>query len=78
MKPLAPELEAKIDEINGWMLSGDQEEVARRARVDSSWVSKVLNKKMTPTKKVLDAAIEVMEENKTRFQIKPQSNLRIA
>jgi transcriptional regulator with XRE-family HTH domain len=75
MKPLAPELEAKIDEISGWMLPGDQEEVARRARVDNSWVSKVLNKKMTPTKKVLDAAIEIMNENKARFEITPKMKI---
>lgn len=68
MKTLPLELEAKIDEINGWLFYGDQKEVAKRARTQESRVSEVLHKKRTPTKKILDAAIEVMNENKARFQ----------
>jgi hypothetical protein len=68
MKPLAAELEAKIDYVNGWMFSGDQKEVAKRANTWESRVSEVLNKKRAPNKKILEAAIEVMMENKARFQ----------
>lgn len=76
MKAIAPELEAKIDEVKLWMLEGDQDEVAKRAKVDKTRVSKVLNKRITPTKKVLDKAIEVMNENKHRFEC--SQNMKIA
>jgi transcriptional regulator with XRE-family HTH domain len=75
MRPLAPELEAKIDEVNGWLFYGDGKEVARRARVQKSRVSEVLNKKRTPSKKILDAAIEIMNENKARFEITPKMKI---
>lgn len=68
MKPISPELEAKIDEIKLWMFDGDQKQVAKRARVSETWVSRVLNKKTGPDKKVLDYAIELMNENKARFE----------
>jgi hypothetical protein len=74
MKKIPPELEAKIDEVRSWMLEGDQGEVARRARVDKTRVSKVLNKRIAPTKRVLEAAIEVMNENKARFEIHNNAN----
>ena len=61
-------MDSKIDEVRSWLFEGDQNEVARRARVDKTRVSKVLNKRITPTKKVLEKAIEVMMENKARFQ----------
>lgn len=69
MKPLPSELEAKIDEIKGWMLDGDQKEVAKRARTWETRVSQILNKRIAPDKIVLDAAIQVMNENKARFEI---------
>jgi hypothetical protein len=75
MRTLPPELEAKIDEVKSWMLEGDQDEVARRARVDKTRVSKVLNKRIAPTKKVLDAAIEVMEDNRARFHCSQQMKI---
>lgn len=76
MKALPPELEAKIDEIKSWMLfEGSQNEVARRARVDKMRVSKVLNKRISPTPKILDAAIEVMNENKARFECLPKMKI---
>lgn len=75
MKPLPTELDAKIDEIKLWMFEADQNEVARRAKVDKTRVSKVLNKRIAPTKKVLDAAIEVMEENKARFHCSPKMKI---
>lgn len=76
MKPIAPELEAKIDEVKLWMLEGDQKEVAKRSRTDEPRVSKVLNKRVPVNKKILEAAIEVMNENKARFEIQPK--LKIA
>lgn len=69
MKALDPQLLAKIEEIRGWMLDGDQKEVARLSRTDEPRVSKMLNKKITPSKRVLDAGIEVMNKNKVRFEI---------
>lgn len=76
MKALSPELEAKIDEVNGWMFYGDQKLVAKKSRMPESRVSEVLNKKRSPNKQILDAAIEVMNENKARFEIQPK--LKIA
>lgn len=67
MKPLPPELDAKIDEIRSWMFNGDQAKVARRSGRDEPWVSRVLNKKLPPDKKIISAALEVMEENKAHF-----------
>jgi hypothetical protein len=71
MRTIPAELEAKIDEIKSWMLDGDQKEVAKRARTFETRVSQILNKRIAPDKKVLDFAIEVMNENKARFEIKP-------
>jgi hypothetical protein len=76
MKKLSPELEARIDEIYSWMFEGDQKKVAKKARVDEPFVSRVLTKKVFPNKKVLDAAIEVMDENKVRFGC--ASNMKVA
>lgn len=68
MKPLPPELSGKIDEIRSWLFYGDAKEVAKRARTWETRVSEVLNKKRAPNKMILDAAIEVMNENKRRFE----------
>jgi hypothetical protein len=70
MKSIPAELEAKLDEIKSWMFNGDQDEVAKRAGVKKQNVSAQLNKKQVPSKKVLDAAITVMNENKARFEIR--------
>lgn len=70
------ELNEKLTEIKAWMFSGDQQEVARRARVKEQVVSMMLNRKRMPSKKVIECAIEVMNENKARFEIKPK--LKIA
>ena len=69
MKSLPPELPAKIDEIKLWMFEGDQKEVDRRAKTFETRVSQVLNKRIAPNKTVLEKAIEVMNENRVRFQI---------
>lgn len=76
MKTLAPELEAKIDEVKLWMLDGDQERVAEKACKSRQWVNRVLNKHAFNAD-VLEAAIEVMESNKARFQIN-KSTLKLA
>lgn len=77
MKALAPELEAKIDEVKRWMVSdGDMDRVARLSRKSYRWVNAVLNKHAFNAE-ILDAGIQVMEENKARFQIN-NSTLKIA
>lgn len=77
MKSLPVELEAKIDEIKSWMFDGDQKEVAKRSRDTESRVSQMLNKKLTPTKKVLEFGIEVMNENKIAFEIQPSMKVAV-
>lgn len=72
MKALPLELAAKIDEIKSWMMDGDQKEVAKRARTFETRVSQILNKKIYPDKRVLDVAIELMNENKLRFEVRPE------
>lgn len=75
MRPLAPELEAKIDEVKSWLFYADQKEVAKRAKTWETRVSEVLNKKRQPNKRIMDAAIEVMNENKARFECSPKLKL---
>jgi hypothetical protein len=77
MKPLPLELEIKIDEIKSWMFEGDQKEVAKRSGDTCSRVSQMLNKKITPTKKVIESGIEVMNENKVAFEIQPTMKIAI-
>ena len=74
-RTLPTELEAKIDEVHKWMFEGDQDRVAAKSRKSREWVNKVLNKKAFNAQ-ILEAAIEVMNENKARFQIQP--NMKIA
>jgi hypothetical protein len=74
MRALAPELEAKIDEVKLWMLDGDQELVAAKSRKSLRWVNAVLNKHAFNAQ-ILEAAIEVMNENRARFQC-TESTLR--
>ena len=71
MRTLPPELEAKIDEVKSWMLDGDQDKVAARSRKSREWVNKVLNKKAFNAS-ILEAGIEVMNENKARFECSPK------
>lgn len=75
MKALTPELEAKITEARAWLFYGDVKEVAKRARTKPTRVSAMLNKKRSINKRVLDAAIEVMNENKLRFEIQPKMHI---
>lgn len=71
---ISPELEAKIDEVKQWMFDGDQDKVAARSRKSREWVNKVLNKHAFNAQ-ILDAAIEVMNENKLRFEIQPKMKI---
>jgi hypothetical protein len=74
MKPIPAELEAKIDEAKSWMFAGDQMEVARRSRKSEEWVSKVMNKHAF-NEDIVVAAIEVMNENKAKFEIKAEMKI---
>lgn len=70
------ELEDKIKEIRQWMIvDGDMDRVAAKARKSRRWTQKVLNGH-TFNAEIVDAGIEIMEENKARFRV--QSNLKIA
>jgi hypothetical protein len=77
MKNLPAELEAKIDEIHSWMFEGDQDKVAAKARKSREWVNKVLNKRAFNAQ-ILEAAIEVMNENKQRFECATPKIMKIA
>lgn len=68
MRTLPKELEAKLDEVKSWMLDGDQDRVAAKARKSRVYVNRVLNKHVFNAQ-ILEAGIEVMNENKARFQI---------
>lgn len=69
MRTIPTELQEKLAEIRSWLFDGDQKVVAKRSRSGEGHVSRVLNGKMNPNKKILDTAIEVMNENKARFEI---------
>lgn len=69
LKPLPPELEAKIDEVKQWMFDGDQARVAKKSKKTREWVNKVLNKHAFNAQ-ILKAAIDVMNDNKAKFEIK--------
>lgn len=72
MKPIPTELEAKIDEVHSWMFDGDLERVARLSRKSKDWVCKVLLKRVTPNLAVIEAGVQVMNENKARLEISAQ------
>lgn len=73
MKSLPPELDAKIDEVKSWLFEGDQIRVAKKSRKSRTWVCKVLNKKAFNSQ-IMQAAIEVMNDNKSRFEIHVRYN----
>lgn len=68
-RKLPPELEAKIDEAKSWLFDGDQDKVAIKSRKSREWVNKVMNKKAFNAE-IVAAAIQVMEENKAKFDIR--------
>ena len=78
MRPLPPELEAKIDEVKLWMFNGGQRIIHIRTGVDEGTIAKMLNKKMTPSDKVLKAAIELMNERKAKFEVSTVPKMKIA
>jgi hypothetical protein len=71
---LPTELEQKIDEVNQWMFYGDKLRVARKAKKDPDYVGKVLSKQRFSAA-IIEAAIEVMNENKARFEIKQKMHI---
>jgi hypothetical protein len=72
MKPIPTELEAKLDEIKSWMIfDGDQNRVAKKSGLSKQKVSAMLNKHVTPNKKLIEAGVEVMNENKATCEISP-------
>ncbi len=75
MKSLPTELEAKIDEVHSWMFYGDVKEVGKRACTWPQRVSAMLNKRIPIDKRVLEVGIEVMNENKSRFEIEPKMKI---
>lgn len=66
MRTLPPELAAKVKEVRTWMLDGDLDKVAARARKSKIYVSRVMNGHRFNAK-ILEEAIKVMQENKARF-----------
>lgn len=74
MKSLPPELEAKLDEVKSWMFDGDQDKVAAKSRKSRVWVNQVLNKHAFNAL-ILESAIEVMNENKARFECNPKMKI---
>lgn len=78
MKAIPTELQEKLAEVRSWLFDGDQKEVAKRSRSGEGHVSRVLNGKMNPNKRILDAAIEVMNENKSRFEIGVNPPMKVA
>jgi len=65
------ELKEKLNEINSWLFYGDKQEVAKRSGMTPTYVGMVL-KGDAFNKTVIEKAIEVMNENKVRFEIKPK------
>lgn len=74
-KTIPTELGEKINEIDSWLFYGDKAVVASRSGKSKTYVGMVFAKKAF-CREVIDAGIEVMNENKARFEIKPK--LKIA
>jgi hypothetical protein len=72
VRDIPEELHTKVIEIKSWLFHGDVKEVAKRSSTPRQTVSSMMNLKATPSKRVLECAIEVMNENKARFEIKPK------
>lgn len=70
LKTFPKELEQKVEEINTWLFYGDKGKVAKRSNKSLEYVGMVLGKKAF-NMQVLEMAIEVMNENKNRLEIKP-------
>lgn len=74
MKALPAELEATIKEARLWMLDGDINRVAVKSRKSRVWVSRVLNGHAFNAE-IVDAAIEIMMENRSRFECSPKMKI---
>lgn len=74
MKALPTELKDKLREVHSWMFEGDQDRVAAKSRKTREYVNKVLNQKAFNAS-IMEAGIEVMNENKARFEIKSKMNV---
>ncbi len=68
MRAIPAELEAKIDEVHSWMLDGDLDKIKNMTRKSKEYVCKVLRKKAFNPDVVI-AGIQVMNENKAKFEI---------
>lgn len=71
-RKLPPELEAKIAEVRMWLFDGDNKRIAKKAKMTREWVSLVLNGHGFNAR-IIEAAIEVMNENKAKFQIEKKT-----
>lgn len=70
------ELQQKVIEANQWLFYGDKKEVAKRARKSEKYTIMVLKAVMNGdgskfNREIIECAIEVMNENKARFEITP-------
>lgn len=74
MKPLPKELDEKITEIHSWMFEGDQDKIAARTRKSRVFVNRVLNKRAFNAQ-IIEVALEVMNENRARFELQPKMKL---
>lgn len=71
---MPPELEDKIREIRQWMFENDMDRVAAKSRKSRRWVGKVLNGHAFNAQ-IVEAGIEVMNENKARFECQPKMKI---
>jgi uncharacterized protein (UPF0179 family) len=76
MENLPVELQAKISEAKSWLFDGDLDKIAKRSNKSKEWACKVMNGHAFNVH-VVEAAIEVMNENKARFQIS-QPSMKVA
>lgn len=77
MKQIPTELSAKIDEVHSWMFEGDLDRVAKLSRKSKEWVCKVLRKKVDPNMEIIEAGIQVMNENKMKLEIRPTMQIAV-
>jgi hypothetical protein len=70
-KEIPQELATKLKEIDSWLFYGDKKKVAKRVGKRADYVGKVIAGELI-NPQIIDVAIEVMNENKARFEIKPK------
>lgn len=74
------ELQQKVIEANQWLFYGDKKKVAKLANKNEKYTIEVIQAVMRGdgrkfNREIIECAIEVMNENKARFQI---SQLKVA